>query len=85
MVLISDAPSKSETSLSFNPMENLQFIPDNNAINVSTKIHPWIATEVSLILINFFVTMNRFKGGLMDVDSGWYHSNSKTGLESTIK
>jgi hypothetical protein len=44
---------------------------------VSTRSHPWIATKVRPIPISFYVTMNKFKGGLMDADSGWYHFNSE--------
>jgi hypothetical protein len=47
--------------LSFNPRENLQFVPDNDARNVSTRSHPWIAAGMSLIPISLYVTMSNLR------------------------
>jgi len=59
------------------PRENIQFVPDNGARNVSTISQPWIVAELSLIPIMFYVMKNQYKGCLMDEDSGWYRYNSE--------
>jgi hypothetical protein len=50
-VLNSDAPFRIRSFVVL-PRENLQFIPDNGARNVSTGSHLWIAAEVSPIPIS---------------------------------
>jgi hypothetical protein len=45
--------------------------------SVSTRSHLWIAAEVSPVPINLYVTMNKFKGVLMDAASGLCHFNSE--------
>jgi hypothetical protein len=56
----SDAPSES-VSFVILPRENIQFVLDNDAINVIPISHIWIVAEVSPVPINLYVTINGFK------------------------
>jgi hypothetical protein len=74
-VLGSDAPLE-PVSFVILPRENIQFIPDNDARNVSTRSHPWIAAVMSLIPISF-MSQRVFKGGQMVADPKEYRFNSE--------
>jgi hypothetical protein len=52
-------------------------IPFDELDGVSTRSHLWIAAEVSPVPISLYVTMNKFKGGLMDTVSRLYRFNSE--------
>jgi hypothetical protein len=75
-VLSSDAPSESVSSLSFYPGKIFNSSP--------TMMPEMLALEVTSGLCRgkpnthqLYVTMNNFKGGLMDADSRLYRFNSE--------
>jgi len=49
---------------------------DKMVVYVSTISHLWIVAEVSPVPISLYVTMNKFKGGLIDTISRLYSFNS---------
>jgi hypothetical protein len=73
-----DAPSESEAQCRSIPGKIFNFVPDNDARNVSTRSHSWIAAGVSLIPISLYVTICFIKGDRMDVDSEQYRFNSES-------
>jgi hypothetical protein len=72
-----DAPSESEAQCRSIPGKIFDFIPGNNARNVSVRSHSWIAAGVSLMPIslchNLFI-----KGDQLEEDSEQYRFNSET-------
>jgi hypothetical protein len=48
-----DAPSESEAQCHSIPGKIFNFVPGNGTINVSVRIHSWIAAGVSLRPISF--------------------------------
>jgi hypothetical protein len=67
--------STSTKGLSF--FDNIFWVSLGEKAVVSTRSHLWIAVEVSPRPISLYVTMNKFKGGLMDTVSRLYRSNSE--------
>jgi hypothetical protein len=70
-----DEPSESKAQCCSIPGKIFNFVLDSDAINVSVGSHLWIAVEVRPRPISVYVTVNKFKGGLMDTDSRLYRLN----------
>jgi hypothetical protein len=56
-----------------------------NVKGVSTRSYPWIVAEVSPVPISLNVTINNFRGGLMDAVSGLYRLSSENWVGAHIQ